>query len=263
MYGGYKGGDLICVTAAPKRGKTTYMIQEGAHAADNNFKVAHMFFGDMSEYDGICKYLSCLSGKPLQVVTHDASTYMRKHADVMNRVRFASFSALSQTLDQVIRYLKNLHRSFKFDMAVIDYDANIIPPDGNSMYEQGGLLYARFKGLAQQLNVALMIASQPKVQYWDDEVLPANASAESSKKQHVLDIAINLGRNPKCKRIGTISVPMVRRGESLVSVKVEFHDVMSKIREIKGKTYSEILEQHQVQSVESNDMLLGVGSFSS
>jgi hypothetical protein len=55
LYKGYKYGDLIAVCMPPECGKTTFMLQEAAAILADGFKVAHLFFGDMSEFDGARK----------------------------------------------------------------------------------------------------------------------------------------------------------------------------------------------------------------
>src|SRR5690606_8984781 len=55
---GYKYGDLVAVVAKPGVGKSTGMVDEGAYAIQQGFRVCHLFLGDMSEYDGFVKYMS-------------------------------------------------------------------------------------------------------------------------------------------------------------------------------------------------------------
>ena len=244
QYKGYKNGDLIMVVMMPKCGKSTFMVQEAVHAADQGFKVAHMFFGDFSEFDGLCIFMSCNSGQLIGDVVGSPFHYRKKCESSLGNWRVAAFPAFALDCEEVVAYAKNLRRNFPFDLLIIDYDSNVKPPKDAGMYESGGTMYSTFKGFGQSEGPVIMIGSQPKIQYWGQEVLGYGCAAESSRKQHVVDIMVTGGRNDKYKNIGTINLPLVRRGESAVMQKVKFDDYYSRILEISPGEYENLLRQH-------------------
>lgn len=162
--------------------------------------------------------------------------YTRRMKHIFENVKITSHPAAAKRVQEVISEAQQLRKKFKFDALIIDYDSNIIPPAEN-MYESGGLLYSAFKGFAQGEGCVVFIASQPKIDWWNKEVLMGECMAESSRKQHVIDIGITFGRNSRCKFIGTALAPYVRRGESMNGSKVHYDYAHSRIKEIDRATY--------------------------
>jgi len=257
QYKGYKNGDLIMVVMRPKCGKSTFMLQEAASAADQGFKVAHMFFGDFSEYDGLCKFMSCVSGELMSNVLNAPEYFKRQCESWLKNWRVAAFPAFALDCNEIVAYAKNYRKKFPFDMLVIDYDSNVRPPQDAGMYESGGVMYSTFKGFGQQEGAVVMIGSQPKLQYWGDELLSYACAAESSRKQHVVDVMITAGRNKGYRNVGTMNLPLIRRGESANNSKIRFDDFHSRILEINQLEYDNILRQHkEVQYTDAKDFSL-------
>jgi hypothetical protein len=245
QYKGYKNGDLVMVVMMPKCGKSTFMIQEAASAADQGFKVAHMFFGDFSEFDGLCKFMSCVTGDLISNVVNAPEQYKKRCESWLMNWRVAAFPAFALDCNEIVSYASNYRKKFPFDMLVIDYDSNIRPPQDSGMYETGGIMYSTFKGFGQQEGPVVMIGSQPKLQHWNEEVLGFNSAAESSRKQHVVDVMITGGRNSDCRKVGTIHLPLVRRGESAGIARVLFDDSHSRISEITPAEYERSLNENK------------------
>jgi hypothetical protein len=257
QYGGYKNGDLIMVCLAPKSGKTTLMIQETAAAAAQRFNSAHVFIGDYTEFDGICKLLSCITGALISDVIKNYNDYKKQCENYLDHIRVASFPAYALDTYETIAHLKKLKKQFDFSFSVIDYDTNIRPPNDSSMYQTGGLMYSAFKGFATECSSTVVIGCQPKIQFWKDEILSSEAPSESSRKQHVVDFMILGGRNPKCREVGTIHMPMVRRGVSGEMSKVRFDDWHSRIEDITPQEYDRILLEAQSKKPQaSGDVVL-------
>jgi hypothetical protein len=196
------------------------MVQEAASAADQGFKVAHMFFGDFTEFDGLCKLMSCVTGDLISNVVNAPEHYKKRCESWLENWRVAAFPAFELDCKEVVAYARNLKRKFPFDLLVLDYDSNIRPPQDAGMYESGGAMYSTFKGFAQDEGIVVIIGSQPKIGFWEHEILGYDCAAESSRKQHVVDIMVTGGRNKQYKQLGTIHLPLIRRGESAVTAKV-------------------------------------------
>jgi hypothetical protein len=256
QYGGFKNGDLAMVVLRPKGGKTTFLIQEGAHAIDQNFKVAHMFLGDYSELDGLHKYMSCITGELISNVVNAPNKYKQKCERWLENLRLAAFPAFELDCHEVVSYARNLRRKFEFSVLIVDYDSNVRPPNDHGMYETGGIMYSTFKGFAQSDECCVMIGCQPKIQYWEDELLGFNSAAESSRKQHAVDYMITGGRNSNYKQVGTFHLPLVRRGSSGGITRVMFDDIHSRITEISPKVYEDMIRSHKDSHLEIKDLSL-------
>jgi Hom_end-associated Hint/Homing endonuclease len=236
---------------------TQYMIQESAAAAHQGFNVAHMFFGDYSEFDGICRLLSCITGTPISEVMKNYNALKRECERYLDHIRIAAFPALSLDTYEVIAHLKKLRKQFGFSFCVLDYDSNIRSPKDESMYTSGGLMYGAFKGFASETSTAVMIGCQTKPEYWNMEVLPETAPNESSRKQHHVDFMICGGRNQKTRKVGTFNLPLVRRGVSGEMTRVRFDDLHSRIEDITPQEYERtILENFNRDTGPSGDTIL-------
>ena len=215
-YNGYKKGDLAVVVAAPKSGKTTFCALEGAHVLTQGKKVAHIALGDMSDFDISCKYISALLGdvRINDVVQGWEQYHTETIRNQFSNLRARAYPPMEFDIQQLMSKCEGLYEEFPYDLLIIDYDSNIKETLDN-MYKEGGVTYAKMKTHAKG-RCAVLVASQPKQQYWQDEVLPLESASESSKKQHAVDIMITLGRNQKCPKIGSLHLPAVRRGVSRV-----------------------------------------------
>jgi hypothetical protein len=256
QYGGFKNGDLAMVVLRPKGGKTTFMIQEGAAAADQGFKVAHIFLGDYSELDGLHKYMSCLTGDIITNVVNAPNQYKKKCEKWLEHLRVASFPAFGLDCNEIVSYARNLRRKFEFSVFVIDYDSNVRPPDDSGMYETGGIMYSTFKGFAQSDECVVIVGCQPKIQFWTDELLGFSSAAESSRKQHAVDYMITGGRNTDYSQVGTFHLPLVRRGESSGITRVKYDDLHSRIIEISPREYETLIRDHKGSHIQVRDLSL-------
>ena len=62
QYKGLIPGTLNAVAACPGCGKSMFLVNQGLCTAQQGYKVLHMFLGDLNKYDGMIRYLACLSG---------------------------------------------------------------------------------------------------------------------------------------------------------------------------------------------------------
>lgn len=143
---------------------------------------------------------------------------------------------IDQLREEVFLYqkMKDVH----YDVIIIDYDGNL-RPTGDSMYESGGEIYNKAKNLAEVNNSVVFIASQPKREFWDKELIPLEAAAESSKKQQVIDMMITLGR-PKGNTSGIrfLYVPKNRRGEENKNFKIKMNGNSAYMYQISDEEYN-------------------------
>lgn len=212
-------------------GKTMFCVNECLNSAMQGFNVLHMFIGDMTEYDGFIRYVSNLSSTlqddlvsmsiPEQAQLVRASNY----SGVLNRISVASYSASEITINELIQEVYRLQTENKvhYDMIAVDYADNLIP-ESDMLYKSGGEIFNKLSELGRSNRSVILAASQPKVGFWDTEVIPKEGAAESAKKQHVIDLMITMNRYSKTAKFGTIFLPKVRRGTegALIRWKSEF-----------------------------------------
>lgn len=125
-----------------------------------------------------------------------------------------SYPSLSATVDSLVedinRFEKQLDKDF--GVIIIDYPDNLIL-EGRSLYEDGGTLYSSLEKLARLSQSVLLVASQPQKSYWNHQIIPLEAAAESSKKQQAVDIMMTLNTESRGANFGSILLAKARKGE--------------------------------------------------
>mgnify|MGYP000316819005 CR=1 FL=1 len=115
---------------------------------------------------------------------------------------------------------KNIH----FDQVAVDYDGNIetsistnkkgVDKDNKSMYYEGADIYNLFVKFAKENETVVWMLSQPKIQFWSSEKIPLEGLNDSSKKQHIVDFIMSLGKKIKDEPKVTFFISKNRHGVS-------------------------------------------------
>lgn len=247
QYKGLIPGTITMIVAPPGRGKTTTSINQGLSTAQQGFTVLHIFLGDMSRFDGLLRYLSCLSGVPtsklVELSIDDLTKFVKKWnmTGILGKITVASYAADEVTPDQLIEDIKVLQKNSKthYDLIIIDYDENF-RKETDSMYESGGNVYNRIALFAVLNKSVMIILAQPKPQYWDKEVIPLEAAAESSKKQKIIDLMLTIGSPSKDSSVGTLNIAKNRRGEDCKVVRLKKDGATARISAISDEDYLKI-----------------------
>lgn len=254
-YGGYKYGDLVMFTAAPGVGKSTSMINEGAFAIDQGFRVCHLFLGDMSEFDGFMMYMTKWSKVSSDRILRDGyDKYISDElTEKFSRLRIKAWPSDTYSVLDIVAKLSHLHDTFPFNLLIVDYDLNI-KAMSDSMYEAGGSTYGILKGFGSG-RCPVIIGSQTKPQFWETEILPMECAAESSKKQHHIDLGFGIGKNPVFRGVGTANIFKFRRGNTNVQVRLHLNYKQASIYEISQNIYDRLIHEHTERA---NDIINGI-----
>lgn len=237
-------GDGVFVS---NTGKTSYLVNEGAYAAMQGFNVLHVFLGDMVKYDGFIRYISNISQIPQdEVVAMDEQSQMElvrqvngKFNDIMDRIGLLSYGSGEVTVEELIEHIKNEQdrTGLHFDDVIIDYADNFLKDD-TSLYTEGGKIYDKLALFGRTNHSVIMVASQPKIQYWNEEIIPLEGASESSKKQHIVDLLMTFNLVNRNSKVGTFFVPKVRRGISGRFIRVMTEWERCTIKEINEAVYN-------------------------
>lgn len=248
QYKALPPGTLNMVSASPGCGKTTLMINQGMYVAQQGFKVLHIFLGDMSLYDGFLRYLSNLSGidtnKLVNFSTKELESLVKKYnmSGVLSNIYLSSYAQCELTATQVIEEIIRLQKELRthFDLIIIDYDENIAKDDEDNIYESGGLIYNKMGLFAVTNRSVVFIVAQPKQAYWSQEIIPLEATAESSKKQKIIDTMITMGKPSRSSKVGSLFIAKNRRGEVGDTFKIKINGANSRIEHISLADYNKI-----------------------
>lgn len=228
-------------------GKSMFLINEGVSAAKQGFDVLHIFIGDMVEYDGFIRYLSCISGTPQNVLvamTPDKQMEVVKlcnqqYNNIFEKLFVLAYPSLSINVDTLIEDIGKFEKQLEkdFGMIIVDYPDNLIL-EGRSLYEDGGTLYSSLEKLARLSRSVVMVASQPQKSYWNHQIIPLEAAAESSKKQQAVDIMLTMNTDSRGANFGSMLLAKARKGEvgKVFRFKTEF--ARCKIEEIDEGTFN-------------------------
>lgn len=230
---------------AHNSGKTMFLVNEGVNAAKQGFKVLHLYLGDMVEYDGFIRYLSNYTGIDqdkiaVMPVNEQADLIKTYNLDgVLSRIVVSSYPAQELSIDEMIQEVKKLQSEFDthFDVILVDYAENL-KRESESMYDSGGIVYDKLSNLARKNCSCILAASQISKNYWGNEIIPLEAAAESSKKQHAADMVISLGSYSKTSSYGSLFISKVRRGDNNVLIRVRKDYEKARLVEVPESEYA-------------------------
>jgi hypothetical protein len=220
-YGGYLLGQVVMVCAPPGTGKTLFMLNEVANMLALGKKGVWFSLGDMITLDFITRISSIVRGIPMfEAAISPSQAFNADVRALLSNLKLATLPADSITPGEMLNIMNNKMGSEEIDFVVIDYDANF-KKVSDSMYNEGDAVYNTASHIARPKNSrfrTVFIASQPKIQYWDQELLPKESAAESSRKQAIIDMMITIGRNRKLTgHGGMVNIAKQRRGTEGVS----------------------------------------------
>jgi hypothetical protein len=228
-------------------GKTTWLINQGISTAEQGFNVLHIFLGDMSRYDGLLRYASCLSGVPtaklVKLDVDGLESFIKKinMSGFLSRVSIGAYAAGELTASKLIEEILTAQKLLRthFNLVIIDYDENL-SKETDSMYESGGEIYNKI-GLFAVLNKSVVfIAAQPKPEFWDKEVIPLKGAAESSKKQKIIDLMMTIGKPRRGSSVGTLFIAKNRRGIDQKIVRLQMSGDNARVKAITGEEYAKL-----------------------
>jgi len=239
-------GTLNMITAAPGRGKSTLMINQGVSTAQQGYRVLHIFLGDMSKYDGLLRYLSCISGvatsKLVDMSTADLSKFVQKYnmTGVLSLVDVLTYAAGELTVGQLIEEITMLQKEQHkhYHMIIIDYDENLTEEDSENMYKSGGQVYNKLALFATLNKSVVWVVSQPKPEFWSKEIITLEAAAESSKKQKIIDLMMSMGKTSKDSAVATLYLAKNRRGEDCKIFRLKVDGATARIIHITEEEYA-------------------------
>lgn len=208
------------------------------------FKVLHLFIGDMKEYDGFVRYASNYTKIPqdeIVAMSVEQQQIMVQKFDMQGyfaNIVVAAYAAGEITVDEMVQDVYRLQDKYHmhFDMILVDYADNLVP-ESDMMYESGGSIYNKLSLLGATNRSVVIVGSQPKPAYWDVEIIPKNAAADSSRKQHVIDVMLTMGMTSRGSTIGSIFMPKVRRGTEGKIIRIQTFFESARIEAISETEY--------------------------
>lgn len=223
-HNGLIPGTITMISASPGVGKTLTLVNQGIQCTKDGFINLHIFLGDLNNYDADLRYLANYSKKKLgdilKMSVEEQQELQRKlnlegeTKGCLERNWIFPLPSGVYTVQQLCNEILNvqLKNNVHFDQIIIDYDSNI-KPNNDSMYDSGGEIYDYLREFGIRNKSVMLVASQPKISFYNQEVLTLDAASESSRKQHIIDMMLTIGRPGKLVApIGMMYVAKNRNG---------------------------------------------------
>ncbi|NNK81914.1 MAG: hypothetical protein HKO92_02200 [Flavobacteriaceae bacterium] len=250
-FKGYRRGDLVQVVSPTGRGKTSMMCQEAATLAHQGFNIGYAIIGDNEEDDVALKTCSYYSKMPLWEVVEDFNSYIDEYNGYLDNITSITYPMYSISVKELLSDFKHVKEREGLDVLFVDYDQNIASAH-ESMYESGGAIYGALKAFAQVEDCVVIVASQPKISAWNQELIGVEAANESSKKQANIDMMVTFNWNQECNKVGIMHLAKIRRGNTGVTSKIKFNLHVSELKEITQQEYDYIKDNNE-KKVEFTD----------
>lgn len=246
---GYRACTVNLFVGAPASGKSMLLVNEGSYAAIQGFQVLHILIGDLLEYDGMTRYISCISNIPQIEVARMTESERndlikiinQNYNNALDRIDILAYPSYSTTIESIFSTIKTAEKKLNrdYNMIVIDYPDNVLKDD-QSLYTAGGEIYGGLEKLSRNLNAVVMVASQPSKAYWRSEIIPLEGAAESSRKQQAADfmLCIGLYNGDRACNFGSLYVPKNRRGTQGYIVRFQSDYSRAKVKEISAAEYN-------------------------
>lgn len=210
--GAYIPGQIVQIVGAPGTGKSLFLQQEAVNMVKAGRKVHYMALGDLDELDVVIRMCAQYCGKSIREVSNNIKLYYDKCKDIFaDRLQITVVPSGQITIEEYVDFARAALTDT--EVLLIDYDSNF-KHSNESMYLDGGAIYDSLTILTRELRKLVIIASQPQRSYFREEIIPADGSGESSRKYHISDMVITIGRNQNSKlRMGVFNLGKNRRGE--------------------------------------------------
>lgn len=227
-------GTINVITAPPGNGKTMLILNQAVYVAKQGKHTLHLAIGDLTRRQVIIRLLAIITNNTMQQISMLSVDQFKqfitkakaKYPTVFKHLHCKTIVPNSINGADLIKLIckEQDKLGIHFDQVAIDYDGNVetsisstkknVDKDNKSMYYEGADLYNAFAAFAKQNETVVWMLSQPKIQYWSNEKIPLEGLNDSSKKQHIVDFIMSLGKKiPDEPRI-TFFISKNRHGES-------------------------------------------------
>lgn len=211
--GGSGKGDLIVFVAPPGVGKTTCLINAGAHAVKLGKRVNHYTL-ELNDVYTSQKYDAWHTGIPIPELEY----HVQDIKDAINALKgemvVKYYPTKSATINTIVNHIeKCIMMGKKPDMMIIDY-ADLLRDAVPTKYVRHDLIlgnvYEDLRRIAGQYNIPVLTASQSNRSSAEQDIVAGDKIADSYAKLMVADVVLSLSRKVTDKISGTGRVHMIK-----------------------------------------------------
>lgn len=226
-------GTINVITAPPGNGKTAIILNQGVYAASQGRHVLHLAIGDLTRRQLIIRLLAIITHQSMQSISMLSPNQFKdfliktkeKYSIIFEHLHCKTILPNTMTGLELIKLIEKEQDKLgiTFEQVAIDYDGNvetaisstskIVDKNSKSMYYEGADIYNAFAAFAKRNQTVVWMLSQPKIQYWSVDKIPLEGLNDSSKKQHIVDFIISLGKKIPDEPKVTLFISKNRHGE--------------------------------------------------
>lgn len=232
--GAFDYGTVNVITAPPGNGKTMLIMNQGVYVASTGKHVLHLAIGDLTKKQVLIRLLAIITNNTMQQLSmlgpNQFKVFLIKAQDKY-KTTFEHLHCkciVPNTLNgiEIIKLIQKEQErlGIHFDQVAIDYDGNIetalssmnksASDKNKNMYYEGADIYNHIAQFAKQNETVVWVLSQPKITFWGNEKIPLEGLADSSRKQHIADFIMSIGKKIPDEPKGTLFISKNRHGES-------------------------------------------------
>jgi len=244
--GGFEEKCLYCFGAPPGVGKSIFLQNIGVNALLRNYNVA-VYTLEISALQLRKRYDACLTGIPALNLKYELENLKKKMNEVrartegrLNIKEFPTYNATVNTLRAHLETLK-VYKGFIPDLIIVDY-ADIMKPlrSYTSKYEELGDIYGTLRGLAVEMGVPIITASQTNRESMDKEsggtkeVISGALIADSIIKLQILDFFATISQTQQQfdQNKYTLFIAKNRNGEAYRGAEFAINYGIFKLKEL-------------------------------
>lgn len=232
--GAFDYGTINVITAPPGNGKTMLIMNQAVYVASQGKHTLHLAIGDLTRKQVIIRFLAIITGNTVRQIAMLSPEQFRqfiskakmKYSVIFEHLHCKCILPNSLNGIELVKLIKKEQerKNIHFDQVAVDYDGNIetsistnkkgVDKDNKSMYYEGADIYNLFVKFAKENETVVWMLSQPKIQFWGSEKIPLEGLNDSSKKQHIVDFIMSLGKKIKDEPKVTFFISKNRHGVS-------------------------------------------------
>lgn len=232
--GAFDYGTINVITAPPGNGKTMLIMNQAVYIASQGKHTLHLAIGDLTRKQVIIRFLAIITGNTVRQIAMLSPEQFRqfiskakmKYSVIFEHLHCKCILPNSLNGIELVKLIKKEQerKNIHFDQVAVDYDGNIetsistnkkgVDKDNKSMYYEGADIYNLFVKFAKENETVVWMLSQPKIQFWGSEKIPLEGLNDSSKKQHIVDFIMSLGKKIKDEPKVTFFISKNRHGVS-------------------------------------------------
>lgn len=197
LLGGYAKGELHCIQAPPKRGKSTIASVIGFNVLKQNYAVIHITL-EISELDVMAKYVCNMTDVKFsdvvkleykQIILNKVMQFNEKYNP---QLFIKHFPNKTINVNHIRAYINRLISDGKLTkdigLIIVDYDDLLLPVSNvKDSYESAGDIYFDLVKLAEDYNTPVLTLAQPNRSAWNKQVgdfIKGEDISHSAKKIH-------------------------------------------------------------------------------